>query len=983
MFSGLLSRIARIGIAIALVAIPTSMAHAQSAEVIRGPYLQMGTPSSVTARWRTDTATDSVVRYGLSSSNLDQSTSVAASTTEHEVALTGLSANTRYYYSVGDSSGALAGGDESTYFETGPTIGDAQLTRIWVIGDAGTADSNAQAVYDAYRSYAGDTYTDLWLMLGDNAYDDGTDSEYQTAVFDIYPELLRQTVVWPTIGNHDAVASDSPTESGPYFDIFNLPRQGELGGAASGTEAYYSFDYANIHFIVLDSHDTNRQPGSPMLTWLESDLQTATADWLIAFWHHPPYSKGSHDSDSEGRLIDMRENVLPILEDYGVDLVLAGHSHSYERSILLDSHYGSSGSLTSSMILDGGDGRVDGDGAYNKATGGLGAHEGAVYVVAGSSGKLSNGSLDHPAMYVSLLQLGSVVLDVNGLVLDASFINDSGAVTDYFTLTKGPGNCTITETPEQSCGDGQDNDCDGFTDAADTDCCPDSDGDGYNDVACGGTDCNDGNIDVNPGAMESCGDEIDNDCNGDTDCADNACLGDLACCADSDGDGYADEACGGTDCHDGDETVHPDAVEVCDDSQDNNCNDLTDCAEGSCAGVGSCPAEPRTVIVTEVSDSHVRELSPNGNFGSTSALEIDTANVFKYALVKPDNLGDIEPGAQVVKAELVINVFNPGNTVEVHELLASWEENAVTYDNAPAASLTAHTTFDGTVGEISIDITSIAQGWVNGDATNGVRLYPTGSNGVGVRSSETGDSAVRPYFVFEVLESSGGGGCDDADSDGYTDSACGGTDCVDDNADINPGAAEICDDLVDNDCDSSTDCADGDCSADPICTGGGGQRTVLLTELDDALVRSATPTRNFGTWTSLELDSDTVVMHAFVKPNNLSDIAPGAQVVSAELVLTIFNQGDTVELREAQESWDEGTITWNNAPAISAALDTFAADATGEVTVDVTSIMQSWVDGAAIHGVNLYPTGGNGVSIRSMEHDTSEQRPYFRVEVIE
>ena len=55
-----------------------------------------------------------------------------------------------------------------------------------------------------------------------------------------------------------------------------------------------------------------------MLTWLGQDLAQNTADWLIAFFHHPPYSKGSHNSDTEGQLIDMRANALPILEDYGV-----------------------------------------------------------------------------------------------------------------------------------------------------------------------------------------------------------------------------------------------------------------------------------------------------------------------------------------------------------------------------------------------------------------------------------------------------------------------------------------------------------------------------------------------------------------------------------------------------------------------------------------------------------------------------------------
>src|SRR5439155_3251440 len=223
---------------------------------------------------------------------------------------------------------------------------------------------------------------------------------------------------------------------------FALPKSGEAGGVASGTKAYYSFNYANIHFVCLDSTDSNRSPSGAMLTWLKSDLAANTQQWLIAFWHHPPYSKGSHDSDTETELIEMRQYALPILESYGVDLVLSGHSHSYERSYLLDGHYGVSSTLTSAMILDAGDGRVDGNGAYQKPAV-LTPHKGAVYTVAGSSGQTGGGSLNHPAMYISLNVLGSLVLDVNGSRLDAKFLNSSGSTQDHFTIKKDLGTSTF------------------------------------------------------------------------------------------------------------------------------------------------------------------------------------------------------------------------------------------------------------------------------------------------------------------------------------------------------------------------------------------------------------------------------------------------------------------------------------------------------------------------------------------------------------
>jgi hypothetical protein len=243
--------------------------------------------------------------------------------------------------------------------------------------------------------------------------------------------------LWPTIGNHDFYPD--------YFDIFTLPMQGEAGGIASGSERYYSFDYGNIHFVCLDAAHAGRLRDDAMCTWLRADLEANTKEWLIAFWHHPPYTHGSHNSDFEYELIEMRENAVPILEEFGVDLVLCGHSHVYERSYLLNGHYGNSSSLDrATMFVDAGNGRADQDGAYRKSSVGPNAGRGAVYVVGGSSGWITGGSLDHPAMYVSYLEMGSVVLDIDGSRLDARFLTLDGRIDDYFTIVKDASELRLT-----------------------------------------------------------------------------------------------------------------------------------------------------------------------------------------------------------------------------------------------------------------------------------------------------------------------------------------------------------------------------------------------------------------------------------------------------------------------------------------------------------------------------------------------------------
>ncbi len=410
-----------------------------TAVLTRGPYVQLGGADRAVVRWRTDVATASWVGWGASPGATTWTASDSTATTEHELLLSALDPATTYYYTCGAApEDVQGGGDADHHFATAPPVGSDGAFRLWVVGDSGTGNADAAAVRDGYLAFSGGVHPDLWLMVGDNAYDSGTDGEYQTAVFDLYPTILRDTFLWPAIGNHDAYTSDSPTQTGPYFAAFTLPTAGEVGGAPSGTEAYYALDWGNLHLVCLDSSDTSLAAGSPMLQWLEADLDGAGQDWTIVFFHHPPYTHGSHSSDnptdSSGRMFAVRENVLPILEAHGVDLVLAGHSHSYERSFFLDGHYGTSDTLEpATMVRDGGDGRPGGDGAYAKVDA---AHDGAVYVVAGSSGKISGGPLDHPVMFVSLNQLGSLVVDTTTDTLAATFVATNGTAADWFTITK-------------------------------------------------------------------------------------------------------------------------------------------------------------------------------------------------------------------------------------------------------------------------------------------------------------------------------------------------------------------------------------------------------------------------------------------------------------------------------------------------------------------------------------------------------------------
>jgi len=433
--------------------------------IVRGPYLQLATETSIVIKWRTDVDTDSVVAWGPTPGNLRAAVSDAAPTTRHELKIEGLSPETRYTYAVGMTGATLIGDDDGHYFDTLPPNGATRVTRIWAIGDSGDTGSDQIAVRDAYLNYAGAAEANVWLMLGDNAYSDGMDDEYQAAVFDpdAYADLVKRSVIWPTIGNHERV--DDNGLASPYFEIFTLPTQGEAGGLASGTEYYYSFDYGDIHFVCLDS-DTSSESAAAM-TWLRNDLAANDKSWLIAYWHHPPYTNGSHNSDDEGTLEDMRVNFVPILEEYGVDMVFTGHSHSYERSLLLYGHYGASDELAGNPEFvvarenddTPSDGDPNGDGPYTKVpaascpdigTALASTHCGTVYSVVGSSSKISgsdfptryDGGPLMPMMFTYKETLGSVVIDIDGNRADVVFL-DSGtngdpnaAITDRWAILK-------------------------------------------------------------------------------------------------------------------------------------------------------------------------------------------------------------------------------------------------------------------------------------------------------------------------------------------------------------------------------------------------------------------------------------------------------------------------------------------------------------------------------------------------------------------
>jgi hypothetical protein len=431
-----------------------------------------------------------------------------------EAALFDLAPDHAYYYILGEP-GPDAATTVGQRFRTSPDENKPPKdgnTHIWLIGDSGTATEielspplgdgvspthpgEAVEVKEGFQIYNdGKEPVDLFLLLGDNAYSDGKDSQWQGAFFEVYGEIMNKASVWPTIGNHEmggapfdlgvlfglppgvlvihlggtSFSADpfsyddndaSTVDNGPpYLNVFTLPTGGEIGGVPSGTEQYYSFDYGNVHVVSLDSQLSNRDDDqrAAMASWLIADLSASIRDWTIVIFHHPPYTKGeNHNSDAEQAEIDMREIFTPIFDAYGVDAVYGGHSHSYERSYYLGGHTGDSTTFDVSLhaelngVGDGASGQ--GEEQYAQVSPGSGSDDKVVYTVAGSAGKADELDpcapgqtlgctpedwLEHPAHFFSLAEKGSVVIDATATELRSRFVDVNGDVLDQFTITR-------------------------------------------------------------------------------------------------------------------------------------------------------------------------------------------------------------------------------------------------------------------------------------------------------------------------------------------------------------------------------------------------------------------------------------------------------------------------------------------------------------------------------------------------------------------
>ena len=377
-----------------------------SATLVRGPYLMQVEDRSAVIVWATR-------ENGVATARIDgrtisaTTTRYAASTTgltsdyyQHEASIAGLSASTSYPYELLVSGSVVVSGRTLL---TAPATGTG-TARFIVFGDSGIGSTAQRSL--AARMTA-DTRWDFALHTGDIVYGttstsgDATYATYQSWFFDVYRDWLPTRGFYPTVGNHDARATNGHGTA--YFNLFVLPRNGATGAFPDHAERFYSFDYGPVHFVALNTElpfqDTTRR--AAQLAWLEDDLSSTAQPWKIVYLHRSPYSAGGeHGSD-----LAVRQAFGPILERHGVQVAFTAHEHIYERTVPVRQSTNTSDQAVTYIVAGGGGARL-----YPSASTWWTAHAASTY------------------HYVRVA--------VNGCQLTTVAVNTSGGTFDPFTLDR-------------------------------------------------------------------------------------------------------------------------------------------------------------------------------------------------------------------------------------------------------------------------------------------------------------------------------------------------------------------------------------------------------------------------------------------------------------------------------------------------------------------------------------------------------------------
>lgn len=360
---------------------------ALGADFRKGPYLQYrGVNTEMTVLWQLDDTEECLIEWGT-----DTSYSLGSALTEeygdphqqgdvsdhqHRYNITNLTPGTQYFYRVTATTAQLTGS-----FFTAP---DESATKVKFTAYSDTytfPDSHNYVAGGVVLAYTNDPEFQTFLLAMGSLVNKGTiESDWDEQFFDpTYPNIqsvLQNLPFQSCVGSRD-MAGNGPDLFAKYFRYPWIQCH------------YWSFDYGPVHIAVVDQ-TVDYSTDSAQHVWLENDLAATTKPWKIVCLHAPGWSAGEHENN-----LDVQNYIQPLCEQYGVQLVMAGHNHYYARASV--------------------------NGVQHVTTGGGGA-------------PLSTPDPEYPNILVVKKYLHYCKIDIDGSTLRFSACKPNGNIIDLFLM---------------------------------------------------------------------------------------------------------------------------------------------------------------------------------------------------------------------------------------------------------------------------------------------------------------------------------------------------------------------------------------------------------------------------------------------------------------------------------------------------------------------------------------------------------------------
>jgi len=289
------------------------------------PYLQAVKDDGITIMWETVFPANGKIEYGTDK-NLGSSISTSGSeSTMHELTLSGLEKDKDYFYRV------VSGNMASPVWKFHTKIPENKPFKFIVVGDNRTYPK----VFENVIKLAARENADLILNVGDVVTNGSKFDQWVDEYFYPLRYIGATTSSYISIGNH---------EYGGFWDILKVPPYEERVNhpleSTGSNEYWFDFKYGNSNFIFIDASKESGPkgdritPGSEQYEWFKNAVKRAdkNGQWTFTIFHHPPYSEcwsgGYYDGEAH-----LRDEIVPLIEMNGVDIVFNGHTHDYERGL--------------------------------------------------------------------------------------------------------------------------------------------------------------------------------------------------------------------------------------------------------------------------------------------------------------------------------------------------------------------------------------------------------------------------------------------------------------------------------------------------------------------------------------------------------------------------------------------------------------------------------------------------------------------------